>query len=837
MSNFYTSIRKYGNNIFHRGYKNGVPFREDVHFKPTLYVPVNKPTDYLSFYDKKYLAPIKYDSMQDAYRAIQEYSNIENIDLHGTEKFEYQFLVEQYPDTVDYDFSQIKILYFDIEVGTDDAESGFPDVSNADQRITAISASINGYFNVFGLQEYNTTQSNVTYHYCENEHKLLNKFLHYWRKEMPDVVTGWNTSTFDLPYLYNRMVIMIGEENAKTLSPFNVVKKKTTQIMKQDYEIIDIFGIELLDYLMLYKFFTFKKRETYKLDFIGHVELGMKKVNYEEEGNLFSLYEKDFQKFIDYSIQDTNIVEQLEQKLGIIRLVADVAYFSHSNFSDTMKQVRNLDNLIMYWLSKKNIIVPPQKIGTKTHKYEGAYVKSPIVGKHKWIVSFDLNSLYPSIQRFLNISPETQAGRKLPGGVEDYLKQKHDTSQFSEYAIAVNGTTYRKDKTGVLPEIITELYDGRSAAKKRQIEAEKMMQNFEKDSIEYKKYEQISKLNKVSQMSRKVSMNSIYGALGSEHGRYYSTDMAEAITITGQFIIRHIGNNVNEYLNNLLKTTDVDRVVASDTDSIYVCMDDLVTRYIPEEVDENKITDFLDKVSETKIQDVIDKSIQEMSNYLHAFEPESMSMSREIIGRVGVFLAKKRYAISVIDSEGVRYKTPKSKIMGMETAKSSTPAVVREYMEKVIYSILNDTEENTQKLIKKFRKDFMSQSVYDISFPRGVNGLHKYYDGSQIYSKGTPIHVRASLLYNHYIRKYKLETKYELILDSDKMKFIFLKLPNPIHENVIGFTNIFPKELGLTEYVDYDYMFQKTFEEPMKSTFDTIGWSMKKSKTMEAFFE
>lgn len=823
--------------MFHRGYRDGRQFFETVDYKPTLYVPVNKETQFKSFYNNHNLAPIQYDSIQDAHKSIREYENIQNVDLHGMEKFEYAYLVEQYPDTVEYNFSQIKILYFDIEVGTDDSSSGFPDVSTADQVITSISASINGHFSVFGLKEYNTTQSNVTYYKCETENQLLNKFLHYWKKENPDIVTGWNTSTFDLPYLYNRMVIMIGEENANSLSPFRVVKKKTTEIRKQEYQIIDIFGVELLDYLMLYKFFTFKKREMYKLDFIAHVELGMEKVNYDEQGNIFALYKNDFQKFIDYNIQDTHLVEQLEQKLGIIRLVCDVAYYSHSNFSDTMKQVRNLDNLIMFWLKRKNIIVPPQKQGVKTHKYEGAYVKAPIVGKHKWIVSYDLNSLYPSIQRFLNISPETQVGKKLPGGVDNYLKMKFDTSKVSQFAIAVNGTAYKKDATGVLPEIIKELYEERSKAKKRQIEAEKNKEKYEVGSEEYDKYDQMAKMSKIANLSRKTMLNSIYGALGSEHGRYYSTDMAEAITTTGQFIIRYIANAINDYLNKLLKTENVDRVAGIDTDSVYLLMEELVERYLPDETDENKITDFLDKVCSTKIQGIVDDSIEKIGQYLNAYEPKAMGMDREVIGKSAIFLQKKRYAIAVIDSEGVRYKTPKSKIMGLETAKSSTPAVVRDYMEKVIYSILNDTEEDTQKMIRRFKKDFMKQSVYDISFPRGVNGLHKYYDVSQIYTKGTPIHVRGALLYNHYIRKNNLETKYELILDSDHMKFIFLKLPNPIHENVIGFSSVFPKELGLTDFVDYDLMFSKTFEEPMKSIFDMIGWSMKKTKTMDSFFE
>ena len=336
-------------------------------------------------------------------------------------------------------------------------------------------------------------------------------------------------------------------------------------------------------------------------------------------------------------------------------------------------------------------------------------------------------------------------------------------------------------------------------------------------------------------MAIKVTLNSAYGALGSEYFFAFDIRMAEAITLTGQMAIRWVQNSINDYLSKVIGS-EKDRCVAIDTDSNYFVVDELVKKVLPNETDKNKIVTFLDKLSKQKIQPVIDQSFKELSDYLHAKEPEAIEMDREAIADVGYWTAKKRYALNVWDMEGVRFKEPQMKLMGLETAKSSTPSIIRTFMEEVIFSTLNSDEDKTQKMIAKYHDEFNNSSIEDISFPRGVNNLNTYSDFKAIYRKGTPIHVRGSLLYNHYMREKNLDKNYELIQEADKIKFVYLKEPNPIHENVIAFPVYLPEELGLNKYVDYDKMFEKTFVHPMQPIFEALRWSIEKEVTLESFF-
>lgn len=541
-----------------------------------------------------------------------------------------------------------------------------------------------------------------------------------------------------------------------------------------------------------------------------------------------------FEFGIDYNIRDVELVKKLEDKLGLIRLAVMLAYTTHVNYVDTMKQVRMWDSFIFYWLSKENIVVPLYKEGVKEYKYEGAYVKEPIVGKHGWLVSLDYNSLYPSLIRFLNISPETLVNETIRGLTVDKLLDKEITIE-SDFSVAANGTQYRQNQHSLLPRMVREIYAERKKHKNLSIEAKKGLEKPNLSKEERVELKRKASIHGVLDKAQKVVLNSLYGALGSNYFRYYDTSMAEAITITGQLAIRWVGKYINEYLNELLKT-DKDYVIYTDTDSVYVDVQGLVDRFVANQPKE-KIVDFIDKVAEDKLESVVEQSVRDLAEYLNASEPEALAMGREVIADSGIWQAKKRYALNVIDSEGVRYAKPKMKIMGMETAKSSTPAVVREHMEELLYTVLNDSEVAAQKLIRKIRKKFNSYAIEDIAFPRGVNNLKKYRDMVNIYSKGTPIHVRGSLLYNHYIRKMGLDKQYELITEGEKIKFIFLKEPNPIHENIIAFLQVFPRETGLDEYIDYEQMFEKTFIEPMKSIFDAVGWSMVKVKTLESMFE
>lgn len=536
---------------------------------------------------------------------------------------------------------------------------------------------------------------------------------------------------------------------------------------------------------------------------------------------------------LDYNIKDTELIKKFEEKLGLIQLATMIAYMTHVNYTDTFKQVRMWSIFTYYWLYQRNIIPPITLPSTKEYKYEGAYVKEPQKGKYGWVMSFDINSLYPNIIRTCNISPETLQNETYENvSVEKFLHEKVTLNE-TKCSVAANGTRYTNDYAGMFPSMMSDLLAQRKKDKNAMLESEKKLTQNPNDEQEQKNHG----IYKTRQSALKVLANSAYGAIGSEYFPYYSTPLAEAVTTTGQLIIRWINKYINEYMSNLLKTNDVDYVIYTDTDSTVINVQSIIDQYLPNEQSIDKIVTFLNRVAEDKIEIVIENAMNDISKYMNFKSPDVLGMKKEIIASSALWSGKKRYAMNVYDSEGVRYEKPKMKIMGLETAKSSTPAVVREYMEELLYKVLNEDEESCQKYIRKVKKKFLQHNIEDIAFPRGVNGLSKYKDDVHIYAKGTPIHVRGALLYNHYIRQWNLEKQYEQITEGAKIKFIHLKEPNPIHENIFGFLDLFPRNTGLQEYVDYEKMFEKTFVEPMKYIFDAVGWSMKKQRTLEAFFE
>ena len=386
-----------------------------------------------------------------------------------------------------------------------------------------------------------------------------------------------------------------------------------------------------------------------------------------------------------------------------------------------------------------------------------------------------------------------------------------------------------------LPELMEKMYKERSMYKKKMIECQKQK---EKDPDNKELDFQIAKFNNF-QMVRKIQLNSAYGAIGNQYFRYYDVDMAEAITHSGQLSIRWIADKLNEFLNEHVGSKDYDYVVASDTDSVYLRLGKLVDRFLPEEQSKEKIIDFLDKASDKIIQPFIDKQYASLAETMNAYQ-NKMQMGREVIAEKGIWTAKKRYMLNVWDSEGVRYEQPKLKIMGIETTRSSTPAIVREKLKECIRLILTTDEETIQEFIVGFKETFYQEKAEEIAFPRGVSNLKKYSCGTDIYSKGTPVAVKGALIYNHYMKKMKLTRKYETIFEGDKVKFIYLKKPNPIAgpkgDQVISFKTVMPKELKLEDFIDYDRQFNTSFLDPLKNILDVIGWKTEKISTLEELF-
>ena len=828
---FYTNVQLIGNQFLVRGVDDGKRFETRDEFFPTLFVKTKKDSKYKTLSGEA-IEPINPGTVRDCREFYKKYDQVDGFEIYGNDRYIYQYISEKYPeDEIKFDISKIKLVTLDIEVAS---EEGFPDVESCSEEILAI--TIQDYTTkeiiTWGVKPFNNKQSNVTYNYCPSEYELLSNFINYWMVDVPDVITGWNIELYDIPYICKRLNRVLGEKLMKRFSPWGLVTEGETYIKGRKYTTFDVGGVTQLDYLNLYKKFTYKVQESYRLDYIADVELGQKKLDHSEYDTFKDFYTKGWQKFIEYNIVDVELVDRLEDKMKLIELALTMAYDAKVNYVDVFYQVRMWDNIIYTYLKKRNIVIPPKNKNQKDEKYEGAYVKEPIPGKYDWVVSFDLNSLYPHLIMQYNISPETLLEEKHPTATVDrILKNEINFELYKDYAICANGAMYRKDVRGFLPELMEKIYNERVIFKKKMLAAE---QEYEKTKNK-ELIKEISRCNNI-QMARKIQLNSAYGAIGNQYFRYYKLANAEAITFSGQVSIQWIMNKMNSYLNKILKSKDVDYVIASDTDSLYVNMGPLVERVFEgREKTTEGIVSFLDKICEMELEKYIESSYQELADYVNAYE-QKMFMKRECIAERGIWTAKKRYILNVWDSEGVRYKEPKLKIKGIEAIKSSTPAPCRKMLKDSFKIMMNGNEDDVIKFIDDCRRDFNKLTPEEISFPRSASDVQKYSSSSCIYSKGTPIHVRGALLFNYYIKKEKLNNKYSLIQNGEKIKFIFLKKPNIIHENVISFIQEFPKELGLDKYIDYELQFEKSFLEPLKAILDVIGWSVEKTVNLDSFF-
>ena len=811
MSQFYTNIQLAGDTILYRGYENGEPVQYRASFSPTLYVLSNKKEKFKTL-DGRYVSPIEFQTARQARDFIKKYDGVERFEVHGYERFVYQYIRKQFPSEVKYDISRMRIFALDIEVQCD---NGFPSVDEAAEEMLSITIKdmVTKQFYCWAVRDFDAPDGVEQFVY-DNERQMLMNFMEWWVQNTPDILTGWNVNLYDVPYIARRLNRVLGEKWMKSLSPWNRTNEREVYVQGRRNYAYDVSGINILDYLDLYRKFTYSNQESYRLDHIAFVELGQRKVDHSEYENFKDFYTRDWQKFIEYNIQDVELIDRLEDKMKLLDLAITMSYDAKVNFEDVYSQVRLWDTMIYNYLTDRKVVVPPKKGAKKDDKYAGAYVKEPKPGCYDWVVSFDLNSLYPHLIMQYNISPETLRETRHPSAsVERILNQEIDFTE--DYATCANGAQYRKDIHGFLPEMMQTIYDERKIYKGKMLQAKRDYESKPTAKLQ----RDISKFNNI-QMARKIQLNSAYGAIGNQYFRYYNLANAEAITLSGQVSIRWIEQRMNEYLNKILKTEEVDYVIASDTDSIYLHLGPLVqTVFKGRETSNEKIVNFLDKVCDMELEKYISSSYEALANYVNAYE-QKMFMKRETIANKGIWTAKKRYILNAWDIEGVRFTEPKLKIMGIEAVKSSTPGACRDKIKECLKVIMNEGEEEAQEFISNFKEQFTELPVEDISFPRGCNGINKWANQSSIYGKGTPIHVRGALLYNFYNKKNKLTHKYPLIQDGEKIKFVYLKTPNKINENVISYLSTFPKEFGLDKQVDYDLQFSKSFLDPIKVIMD-----------------
>ena len=830
---FYTNVSRYGNSLLYRGYENGKKVQKRIKYQPTLFVSSLK-GDWKSI-DGVPCAPLKFDSMRDAKNWIQENKGTAGRQIFGNDRYITTFLNEEFPGEIEYNRNLINVTTIDIEVASDD---GFPEPETADHPVTAITIknNIDNTYYIWGLGDYNVEDSvmktnRVVYNKCESEIELFKSFITHWStpSNTPDVITGWNSRFFDIPYLIHRSIRLLGEDATKKFSPWGMIERSSVRRINRTETVYDLKGISNADYLELFQKYTYQAQESYRLDHIANVILGEKKLSYEEYGTLHSLYKHNHQKFIDYNIKDVELVDRLEDKMGLITLMMTMAYRGGVNYSDTFGVTAIWESIIYRHLFENKTAIPFYEDKIKS-SYPGGYVKEPHIGMHDNVVSFDLNSLYPSLIMQYNMSTETIADGKVYNIDIDKILDgfKLDNQGF---AIGGNGQCFKTDSQGVMPKLVDDMYSERVIIKREMLSAEKELQTIDKnDKQKLYDIERRISVAENQQMAIKILLNSLYGALGNRYFRFFDQRIAEAITLSGQLTIRWAEVAINKYLNKILSTKDRDYVIAIDTDSLYVSLDDLVKA-----VDPADPINFMDKVCSERLEPVLQDAYKELYNIMGGIE-NRMVMKREAIGDRAIWTAKKRYILQVHDNEGVRYKKPKLKIMGIEAIKSSTPESCRSALKEMFKVMMNTDEKETQVAVQQFKNYFCNLPAHEIAFPRGVSNVTQYRDNETIYKKGTPIHVRAALMHNRLIREHKLNKKFEPIKNGEKIKFVYLKTPNPIKENVIGFTQFLPDEFALQDYIDYETQFQKTFLDPLEHIFKAVGWNSEEVNSLEEFF-
>jgi DNA polymerase elongation subunit (family B) len=862
---FYTSAHKKGRHILVKGVDHdGNPVRAKVLYQPCLYRKAGSNTthldvrvegngaslchrvDYLVLpsemrtLDGVSVDRIVFKDIVDGYaywkywRDLSERNpELKNDRAYGLELFEYAWINEVWRDSVEFDIDRIVVANMDIEV---DNEGGNPDLREADREITLITMKVGPRIHTFGTLPFNDARlvdielprgTTLQYHRLPDERELLRAFVKAWRKYFPDVVTGWNVERFDWPYLIKRMILR--GLRPEDLSPHGETRSHrfTDQAAtKSDVEFP--LGVTVLDYMQLYKNKKLhpRARESYALDYIAHVEVGERKLSYNEFKTLAALRERDPQKYVEYNIRDVLLVDKIDQKMRLLERVFTLAYYAKCNYEDVLGSIRQWEIIIHSHLTKRGIVLPPKRRVMKPWLL-GGYVKEPKAGSYEWVLSVDFDSLYSHIQMLLNISPETFVTR-LPGyrpfeendDHEAMIDRFFDQKPVSEGSVAPNGCSYDRNRLGFIPEILEQMYDRRVEYKSKAIDA-KVRGERETDPAKKKEIEKEIAAYGNADQSLKINLNSVYGCLTNPYFRFFSHENAEAITSTGQAATRWVARAVNKWMNEKLKTKGLDYIIAADTDSLYVNLEPIVSSVTGLKT-KRKTCDFIDRVYKAALAGVIERACSEFAAHTNAVAPK-LRMKRESIADRAVWLGAKNYILHTLDKEGVRFNEPQIEMKGIAAVKSSTPSSCRDKIKEAIRIVMEDGESKVQEFIDSFRTEFMTLPFEEIASPRSVSGLKKYQDERTTFRKGAPIHVKGALLYNKLIQDKGL-TKLMPILERDKVRYAYLKSPNPLgtEANVIAVPSGLPPELGLDEYVDREKQFAKCFMDPLRAILEAV---------------
>ncbi len=825
MSKFYTNVFSNRGKICYTEYNNGIRQYKEQEFCPSLFIHSNKRSDYKDLFGKS-VEQINFGSIKEFTDYKKSYKK--TLNLFGDIEPKYQFISEEYADDIEYNSKQIRTFLYDIEVINiyDDPKlDGFPLPQEAKVPVVGITIKDlkSGIYHVLSVVNYDPKKSkigidekNICYTKFLTESDLLKAFVNLFVTYRPDLLIGWYNKGFDDSYMCNRIQKILGDIWLKKLSPSGQVRFSFRENKYGKMEPrVTIQGVQILDYIELYKKFLPGGRESFSLDFISSYELKDNKVQYDEYDDLKEFYTKNPQLATDYNIKDVELIHLIDNKLKLIDLVFTIAYMSKVNYEDILSPIKTWDAIIFNYLKKDMIVIPPSKQHIK-EPYPGAYVHEPVPGIYDWVVSLDLNSLYPNCVCQYNLSPETIIDLSEDVNQEeiDIKILNKEITPNKDYIMSGSGQYFRKDIKGLFPTLMENMYSDRKIIKKQMIEVKK--QNVENPSVQLTN--EISRLDNI-QKAIKTQMNSFYGILANVYFRYYDIRLPRAITLSGQLAIKSAEIELTNYLRTKFKAPD-DIIKFGDTDSIGISLDFIVKKL--KEKEPKKIVNYLDKFSKKFIEPELDKIYDELASYMNVNE-DFMKMKREKIIERFLITGKKKYAYMMWDNEGVRYKEPKFKVTGIEIVRSSTPQIIKPFLKEAIIKLMYNPED-IHNYIKEVKDKFLLMKPEDISFPRGVTNVNKYTTKNG-YRKGTPIAVRAAIIYNMFIKRHGLN--FPPATDGGKVRFIYTLQPNSFnHENVFGWIRRIPKREEILKYIDYNTQFDKVFFNVVKTISERAGFTI-----------
>lgn len=822
--------------------KNGERIKVETTFEPYFYIESNK-GEAISIYGTK-LQKKTFRSQYDRFKYIKD-TNLKRVfeNLPATQ----QYLVDTFwKDNETPEFSQhpIKVMFLDIEVYAPD---DFPHANQAAAPVNVITIfdSLSRKYYTWGIKDFTPTDPDVKYIKCTSEKDIFIKFIEYFQSDYPDILTGWNSEFFDIPYIINRCTKILGEEYTKRLSPANNVYSRSIKGqfgIEQIRWYID--GVSLIDYLDVYKRFTPGVRESYKLASIAETELGEGKVDFGTM-NLATLADTDWKTFIEYNIQDVRLLTKLEDKLKYSELIRMLAYVGLTSFEAAMGSLSVINGATAVRARYRNQKIPSFIRDEEEGKNPGAYVGEPLSGFQQNIISFDANSLYPNVMISLNMSPETKIG-VIEERTETEIKLRHvngkqftlPVAKFTQFvekeniAISKAEVLFTQKKKGVMPEILDYYYDKRQDIKKTLKKLKKQYSESDKESIQGKEIKlQIDQLD-AKQLCIKVFINSIYGYFGNKNAPFGDDDIASSITLTGQSVIKQSNELLKQFIKdktNINNEEELNKcIIYNDTDSSYVSIKPLFTD------DKIKFSNGVKLTKETydivqEIEDYLNKQIKVWGTTVFNSKDCRFTFKREAIADVGVFLQKKRYVLHILDDEGIPCN--KFKYTGVEVVRSTMPGAIKPHVKKIIETMLLTQNINeTSKILNETYEIFTKLKVEDITFVSGIKGYEKYAaqcDGLTSLAKGMPLHVKAAYVHNTLLDRFKIDKKYEKISSGDKVRFFYVK-PNSYNVTAVAYKYYYPDEFKKIFEPDYDTMFENHIFSVIERFYENVKWTVQK---------